>query len=470
MSLKNKKCRKPEALRQEAHSLLSTLANLNGSAQYSRKRCANPRYAYEFVLPWLVDKGLVEYHPGYFRGEKDWKPSVIKARGAFFDALEQWTGASELPVPDTSKKPWALMTEFNEFLAGFRFTGCSPPRLVRYTRPGGLHGRMYSLGFANYTNRSFEERSFIRIDGEETQEPDLKASHLTILLTLLEQPVHVPGSLVPLIHNGRLTGDPYHFEGFHRDEVKRFVARCIGSGKTSTGWKDEDTEQLHKFPRALREAVLERYPFLTAEGFYRLLGVRGDDVSTRLQYLESEVMYAVTMRLMRLGIPSLPIHDGTRVPASASSMTCDFIRDEFLARFGITPLVTVKENYRPYRLSKVIDIDRLIEEIVSFYSPDTTCHNRIGNSISEMNANNLYMATPATPLISMHFTGELPIRFERVSKRGRIGEGNPTDQRQYTDQDVEKVRVLKAGGISLGKIALEMGMTKSKVQRILAAT
>lgn len=201
---------------------------------------------------------------------------------------------------------------------------------------------------------------------------------------------------MPLIHEGRLTGDPYHFEGFNREDVKRFVARCIGSGRTATGWKDEDTERVYTFPKALRTAVLARYPFLTTDGFERLLGYRGKEVSKRLMFLESLVLHTVTMRLMGMGIPSLPIHDGTRVPASKVKIALDLIREEFERVTGIVPIVTVKENVvSRYPSTNPVSIEKVVGDLLDFYCSD------LSRLIPpEMNAINLSEDTRATPFIA----------------------------------------------------------------------
>ena len=164
-------------------------------------------------------------------------------------------------------------------------------------------GRLYPLPtWEEYGNQPSEVRAaYIRLDGEETAEVDISASHLTLLYGLLQSPYTGPE-------------DRYDIPGFNdperkrqgRDRVKEWLTMALGSSSSTIGGPPF---------RRLREAVLEVHPILGR--LEELKASQGIDTHT-LSFHESEVVLSCLEELRDAhGVTALPIHDALIVPKSA---------------------------------------------------------------------------------------------------------------------------------------------------------
>lgn len=152
-------------------------------------------------------------------------------------------------------------------------------------------GRYYSMpGADRYENMrggSTARAKVIKIDGEAVTEVDFSASHLTILHGLLELPFDP-------------SEDPYALPGMDREKVKAWLTTALGASDPHIGGNRY---------KAVREAGLQRYPFL------KDLTAYGID-SLALQFHEAEIMRLAMEDLMVNDIGFLPVHDALIVPAS----------------------------------------------------------------------------------------------------------------------------------------------------------
>ncbi|PSJ51736.1 hypothetical protein C7I84_27030 [Mesorhizobium ephedrae] len=78
--------------------------------------------------------------------------------------------------------------------------------------------------------------------------------------------------------------------------------------------------------RRLRDAVATKHP--------ALVPLFGTDFALDLMALESRIMVAVLLDLMRQRIPALPQHDGMQVPASREEEVREAMRKASLAVTG----------------------------------------------------------------------------------------------------------------------------------------
>lgn len=190
-------------------------------------------------------------------------------------------------------------------------------------------GRLYSIG-GGYQNLSKAERATILIDGEETVEIDIRASHLVGLHALQGCP------LDPSV-------DPYLGLSIDRGITKMFILQTVGSNKLPSRWSDSSAESYarehggrclycdHPF-NDIKSAVLKRFPIFKK---WALSKIRWGD----LQFNEAEVIVGTVYQLTRdHNVPTLPVHDSLIV------RKCD----ESIARFVLAKLFKDRFNLPPY--------------------------------------------------------------------------------------------------------------------------
>jgi hypothetical protein len=149
--------------------------------------------------------------------------------------------------------------------------------------------------------------AILRIDGEEVEEVDLSAAHLTILHGLLGLPFNA-------------TGGTYAFPGLKTEEVKRWVLIALGASNPNAGG-----------PRCaiVRREAINRYPVLA--------GLAGHGVSTHdLQYHEAEIMMMAMAELQSRDIGFLPVHDALIVPKSKHGIAVEVLGRSFEQYFTQT--------------------------------------------------------------------------------------------------------------------------------------
>ncbi len=216
--------------------------------------------------------------------------------------------------------------------------GCRAPMFRRHFVGGDLRlgGRLYAVGLDNFQTMTAIERGAILINSEPVVELDIRASFLSIFLALTGSKV-LPD------------GDPYSVGGLSRDVVKAGITQSFATGKLLRRWSDRSPAEARRVsPEAVRAAVVSAYPafgqpltdILPMDLRARLpLDRHGWAVGQYLTFREGEVVASVAGHLAAQGTPSLPIHDGLIVPASAAKSTKDEMQKAFKVLIGVEPLV-----------------------------------------------------------------------------------------------------------------------------------
>lgn len=195
-----------------------------------------------------------------------------------------------------------------------------------------LGGRFYGASDDNWMEMPKEQRACIRIDGEETTEIDVRASHLSILYSILGES---PDRGI----------DPYSIDGIHRDIVKKLIVTAIGSGKLPSRWPKGFKEEFevkhgwapqkrHKM-KDITEAISKTHPVL--------LKLRNGKLDwANLQFEEAECFFTAMMRLHNeKEVPSLPVHDSLIVRVRDAGYAANCLRDAYEERLGFRPHVDI---------------------------------------------------------------------------------------------------------------------------------
>jgi len=233
--------------------------------------------------------------------------------------------------------------ELNEFFRGQTLRGGAHEGYVRIFHNGddpyfdwNLGGRLYSHRFIeSYQVRSADTRAAMTINGEPVAEIDIRASYLTIFLSL---------------HGIQLDteGDPYELEGLGETErfaVKSWMVATFGNANPIRRWP---VEMLKKSPElklhrvaAITKAALAKYPALEAWGQPLKGRVHG---WADLMWLESVVMISTMLDLKReYAVPSLSVHDSLIVPASKADTAAKRLARRFHGVTRVQPLLKIKQ-------------------------------------------------------------------------------------------------------------------------------
>ncbi|WP_170363913.1 MULTISPECIES: hypothetical protein [Ruegeria] len=195
-----------------------------------------------------------------------------------------------------------------------------------------LGGRFYGASDDNWMDMPKAQRARIRIDGEETTEIDVRASHLSILYSILGK-------------SPDRTADPYSIEGIHREVVKKVIVTAIGSGKLPSRWPKGFKEEFevqhgwapqkrHKM-KDITEAISKKHPVL-------LKLKKGELDWANLQFEEAECFFTAMMRMHNEDqVPSLPVHDSLIVRMRDAGYAANCLRDAYEKRLGFRPHVDI---------------------------------------------------------------------------------------------------------------------------------
>ncbi|SFJ43575.1 hypothetical protein [Celeribacter neptunius] len=224
--------------------------------------------------------------------------------------------------------------KLNAALAEYEFSLTTKPRIQRHfsnaiskTYSFDQEGRLYAASGHNWLNMHKSERSQIRIDGEETVEVDVRASHLFIWYAM----------------NGRELKhevDPYASKRIPRAAMKQAVVMIFGSSTVPSRWPRGNKEKFLKkegFPlqfsfNQVLDEVLKLHPILE-RAFTR-------PQWASLQYEESEcILDAMERLIFELECPSLPIHDSLIVKKRQAETAKFAIARSYMQRFGFAPVV-----------------------------------------------------------------------------------------------------------------------------------
>jgi hypothetical protein len=197
-------------------------------------------------------------------------------------------------------------------------------------------GRFYSQHVNDsYQSMSGTRRRMMTINGEPVVEIDIRASYLTIFLSM---------------HGIQLdaTKDPYELQGFgqeHRTAVKQWFSGTFGNTKPIRRWPPEmvkDEPKLSQYRVAsITEAVMAKYPALATWG----QPLNGRILSwADLMFLESNVMYGAMLNLMHIhDTASLSVHDSLIVPVSKAEIAKEAITMSFHAKQRVEPLLKINQ-------------------------------------------------------------------------------------------------------------------------------
>jgi hypothetical protein len=193
-------------------------------------------------------------------------------------------------------------------------------------------GRFYSQHMnTSYQAMSGAQRRMMTINGEPVAEIDIRASYLTIFLSM---------------HGIQLddTKDPYELEGFgaeHRVAIKSWFTGTFGNSKPIRRWPPEmtkDEPRLSEYRVAsVTHAVMAKYPAMATWG----QSLNGHVLSwADLMYLESAVMSGAMRKLMLVdNTPTLCVHDSLIVPVSKAETAREAIAMSFYAKHRVQPIL-----------------------------------------------------------------------------------------------------------------------------------
>lgn len=209
------------------------------------------------------------------------------------------------------------MDEVNTFLAaqrielqgkrqaGFKLARRFLLRKVTDPHSFNLHGRLYG-GFWQSMPKSL--RADLRINGEPIADLDF-------------------ASMFPRLAYARVgaeppEGDLYAIPGLegHRAGVKAGFAAMLSSSNEMTRLPSGVKEALPAgwTGRRLAEAIGSKHS--------PLVPLFGQDMAMDLMFTESCILVAVLLRLARMGIAALPMHDGIMVPTSLAALASEEMR------------------------------------------------------------------------------------------------------------------------------------------------
>jgi hypothetical protein len=274
-------------------------------------------------------------------------PVELRARKPedFFSSTKPTGKPMEFERTWTVEVMETAIRELNDYFAKQVLRGGSHHGYVRIFHNGddpdfrwNKGGRFYSQHFADsYQVMSAERRARMTINGEPVAEIDIRASYLTIFLSM---------------HGIQLetTKDPYALPGLgpeHRSAVKSWMVATFGNTKRIRRWPPR---MLQKSPElaehrvaTITKAALTKYPALETWG--QALGGRTYGWAD-LMYLESGVMFSTMLDLMRdHNTPSLSVHDSLIVPVSRAEDAREAIKARFLAQQKVEPLLKI--NWPP---------------------------------------------------------------------------------------------------------------------------
>jgi hypothetical protein len=231
--------------------------------------------------------------------------------------------------------------ELNEFFAQQQLRGGRHHGYVRIFHNGdsphflwNMGGRVYSQHFTeSYQVMSGDERLEMTINGEPVAEIDIRASYLSIFLSM-------HGIQLP-------EGDPYALPGLgpeHRTAVKAWMVATFGNSKPIVRWPPRMVQKSPELKQhrvaTITEAALAKYPTLRLWG--QSPQTRAPYSWADLMWIESNVMLGTMLELKRKHqIPSLSVHDSLIVPASAAEKAREVLEQTFISHRDVAPQLKI---------------------------------------------------------------------------------------------------------------------------------
>jgi hypothetical protein len=261
----------------------------------------------------------------HFRSMVPDEPIILKAASRRVGRFK--VKGQKLLIPETQQAAAtrAEIMALNEFLDGFTLEGGAHEGYFRIFNEGDVErpykwnkgGRLYGLE-GSYQNLKPEVRRAMTLGGSAVVEIDVTASYLTILHGIHQAPFDVEL-------------DPYRLEGISREVVKLWTVATLGHTRHHTKWPAKLSKDYFKghgtklsdvvAAKTVRDAMVAKHPLLHEWGAN--MGVGRATNWADLMYLESKAMLGAMSELMRLGLPSLCVHDSliVRVADVPNAMT-----------------------------------------------------------------------------------------------------------------------------------------------------
>lgn len=302
--------------------------------------------ATDWLRSWFAEHGIIRETWGdHFTRQR---PKTLPRQSSLvLRAMKRTTrgrseGGQPMPVDRKHPKVTAIkerMDRLNSFLWDQVIEPYGPAFLRRIFANGDqpgfcweTGGRLTALGTETFQTAKKADRASILINGQDTVEIDIRASHLIILVGR----GHLPEDL--------LHRDPYVVEGIPRDLVKSWVTMTLGYGKRHKRW-----------PRGVKAAFMDKHGVDLSREFP--LGATGDTILSKLpilgteglvapldwgplQFLESEaVMKAMEVLAYDHQVASLPVHDSLIVPKERKELATAILKASFKEIVGVEPMV-----------------------------------------------------------------------------------------------------------------------------------
>lgn len=215
--------------------------------------------------------------------------------------------------------------------------------LTRIFKKDGFMGRWFQKGGMSYQELPEKEREKLLLNGERVTEIDYSAMHPHILYAW----------------EGKQCPDDFYTGIIDQCGCDRFVAKSIaliainassyaslvGAINNNKG----ETERANK-SRAIPEPVL--YCELKKRGLTAKEVVEGIKIahpaiakyiysasSNKLMLVESDIMTSALLKLMRLGIPALPVHDSVIVPSRHKDVARRIMQDIYMEHTGFNIVI-----------------------------------------------------------------------------------------------------------------------------------
>jgi hypothetical protein len=300
-----------------------------------------------FCSDRAVDPTKVHDH---FEFEYDLPTEVVELRATKRD--EYWVKTKPVGRPMEFERDGIVtaiedhVKELNEFFARQKLRGGSHRGYVRLFNNGdnprffwNMGGRLYSHHFTDsYQVMSAEQRLKMTINGEPVAEVDIRASYLSIFLSL--HGIQLPD------------GDPYELPGLgpeHRNAVKQWMVATFGNSRPIVRWPPRMLQKAPELKQhrvsTITKAVLTKYPVLADWG-HPLRTVTHSWAD--LMWLESNVMQATMVELKREHqTPSLSVHDSLIVPAHSAETARTLLEQTFQHQRDVKPQLKINwsKNY-----------------------------------------------------------------------------------------------------------------------------
>jgi hypothetical protein len=268
-------------------------------------------------------------------------PIELRARkvGSFYSDTKPVGRSMDFERTPQVEAMEAPLRELNEFFAKQTLRGGSHEGYIQIFHNGddpdfrwNMGGRLYSQHFSDsYQVLSAAKRARMTINGERVAEIDIRASYLTIFLSL---------------HGIQLDPqrDPYLLEGLgpsDRPAVKAWMVATFGNTKPIRRWPPkmlQKSPELVQYKAAeITKAALAHYPALQRWG--EPLNGRVHDWAD-LMWRESGVMRSTMVDLKREhAVPSLSVHDSLIVPTSKAEVASQTLARFFHLRTQVKPLL-----------------------------------------------------------------------------------------------------------------------------------